>query len=129
MLPVLEYSPPRPASRWPGRVRAAIVSAGPGVLAVLASGALSTGTMRHFQAREGRSVLQQTPDERFYLMWVHGVPVVLVTALLLAIWVHAVWRSRPGDRAAVGVLALVLHAGLWLAAYVWLFINGESAFP
>ncbi len=129
MVAVLNYAPPRAASRWPGRLWAVIVSAGPGILAVAVSGMLSTLTMWHFQAREGTNVLQRTPNERFYAMWVNGIPIVLVTALLLAIWIHSIRRSPRGDRVAVGIIALVLHSGLWLCAYVWLFINADSAFP
>ena len=125
----LDYAPPSPLLSWPGLLRAAFTACVPGSAAVLAAGVVSTVSMRYFQAREGRPVLQGAPHQPYYQLWIGLIPLVIATALLAAAWWWAVWRCPPRDRMVVGVLAAWLQAGLWCVAAFWILYNGEIAFP
>src|SRR3954447_12122726 len=129
MTHVLDYALPPPASAWRRRWGAAVVACVPGAASIVEAGVLSTVAMRSFQWREGLTILNGSPDEDYFQLWIETIPYLLATGLLAVTWLWAVRRAGRGDRLPVALAAAVLLGGLWCVAVGWIFHNGQIAIP
>src|SRR5436190_10961443 len=108
MTHVLDYAPLPPASPWRRRWRAAAIACVPGAASVVEAGVLSTAAMKSFHWREDLTVLNGSPDEDYFQLWIEMIPFLLATGLLAVTWFWAVQRSGRGDRLPVALVAAVL---------------------